>query len=227
MGFSVIIPAYNEEENILNTVEDVKKVVRELDKNAEIIVVDDGSEDKTYDILKKINGIKLIKQETNKGKTTALLTGIKESKYNNILTLDGDGQHPARYIPNLIGQLENYDIVVGSRFLEGFSKDAPMSRTMSNILGAKIASVILGEKITDVSCGMRALNKQLLDSINIKAKNLDFEAELTSRAIANNFKYCEVPITVNERLGNSKLQYINDNYRFLRAILRGKFGSNK
>ena len=105
------------------------------------------------------------------------------------------------------------------------------SRVIANKIGAELGSIILGHRITDVTTGLRAFKSDLLNKIPpIKAKNLDFEAELTARVISNGLIYKEVPITTNPREGHSSLNYFRDAFRFLWAMIVGKHdigGSDK
>jgi len=219
MKKTIVIPAYNEEEAIKEVVEKTKRVCSRGD---EIIVVDDGSDDRTSEIAEKL-GVKVLRNKRNMGKAIALKTGFREAKNDFIVTIDADCTYPPEEIPKLIKALEGNDLVIGSRFKNGIPKNFPFLRGIANVLGAKFASLILSKRVTDVTSGMRAFRKDVVEACDIRAKGLDFEAEFTSRSIAMGFKHKEVPIRSEERLGRSKLNFFSDIFKFSIAILRGRF----
>ncbi|MBT4192087.1 MAG: glycosyltransferase family 2 protein [Candidatus Diapherotrites archaeon] len=216
---SIIIPAYNEEEGIRDTVQQCKEV---LSSGDEIIVVDDGSKDKTAEIAKKTR-VRVVSYKNNKGKAGALKEGFKAAKNDILITIDADCTYPASKIPALVKKLASNDLVVGSRFRRMWPKDMPWHRVAANKLGAFVTSLILGETVTDVTTGLRAFKKDTIKGMNIKAKGLDFEAEFTAHAISKGYKYDEVKIVAHEREGNSSLRFFHDIWRFFKAVLRGKF----
>lgn len=218
MKKTIIIPAYNEEDGIEEVVTRVKRV---CSKGDEIIVVDDGSKDRTSETAKKL-GVKVIRHKTNKGKAFALKTGYTSAKNDIIVTIDADCTYPPEEIPNLVRNLDGYDLVVGSRFKNGIPEGLPLLRSFANILGAVFSSLILFKRVTDVTSGFRAFRKEVVEACKIRAKGLDFEAEFTSRAISLGYRYKEIPIKPDERVGRSKLRFFRDSLRFFIAILRGK-----
>lgn len=154
----VIIPAYNEAENIEKTVEDIKANAKEVD----YIVINDGSKDNTLDILKnkKYNYIDLMQ---NLGLFGAVQTGLKyalENDYDVAIQFDGDGQHSAKYIKKLVSEIRNNNIVIGSRFVD---KKRPFTLRM---LGSRFISlaikIVTGKTIKDPTSGMRAYDKDAI-----------------------------------------------------------------
>lgn len=218
-GISIIIPAYNEESGIQEVVERCKKVLQSGD---EIIVVDDGSRDKTFEIASKL-GIKVIKHEQNKGKVGALYTGFAAAKNDVLITIDADNTYPPELIPEMMDSMGENDMVVGTRFRKMWPKSLPFHRVAANKIGALIASVILMKKLTDVTTGFRGFRKSMINDLKIYAKGLDFEAELTAKAITKGYKYKEIPIAVEERRGVSSLHFFKHMWQFFIAILRGRF----
>jgi len=220
--YSIVIPAYNEEEAISRLVN------RTLasNPNGEIILVDDGSADGTWDIMKSLEDkdlIRAFRHETNKGKALALRTGYLNARAETIVTIDADMSYPPESIPALISTFDQgYDMVVGSRFLKGIPKGTSLIRSLANIAGALIASAVLNRRITDLTTGLRVFNKRVA-FLEMKANNLDYEAELTSRVISNKMQYVEVPIAVEPRVGKSKLKFFQNCYLFMKAVFVGKF----
>jgi len=220
MKKSIIIPALNEEEGIAEVIRRCKKVTG---KGDEVIVVDDGSADRTSEVARKSGAI-VVRHKKNKGKAFALKTGFKKAKNEVVVTIDADCTYPPEAIPEMMRELESADLVVGTRFRRMWPKDLPFHRVAANKFGALFTSVVLGRKVTDVTTGLRAFRKKALEEMpEIKAHGLDFEAELTSRAITNGLKYKEVKIIAEEREGQSTLSFFRHMWLFTKAVLRGKF----
>ena len=216
----VVIPAYNEELSIAAIIDDVKKSC----PDAEIIVVDDGSKDKTAQIGRD-KGIKVISNPTNFGYGAALKVGFMyESDTNSTVkymaSLDADGTYPAKRIPDLYKTCKDkgYDLVVGSRFL-GKDTGMPIIRRFGNRIFAILLSIYSGKRITDTSTGMRVFNTQILPLFDNLPDSLDFATAMTTYALFNKLSYCEIPIEYYERAGESKLSSLKDGYKFLHIIM--------
>ncbi len=227
---SIIIPCYNEEKGVGKVIDGIpKEQLRELGYETEIIVIDNNSKDKTSDLAKQL-GVKVF-CETKQGKVSAMMRGFENASGEIFVTIDGDNTYPSHEIPNLIRAFDGVDLVVGSRFNSIWDirrlmipREMPLQRVIANKVGAEMGSIILGHRITDVTGGLRAFRSDLLTRIPpIKAKGLDFEAELTARVIANGLKYREVRISSNQREGHSSLNYFRDAFRFLWAMIVGKY----
>jgi dolichol-phosphate mannosyltransferase len=220
--YSIVIPAYNEEEALYDV------VTRTLASNpgAELILVDDGSSDGTWSIMKTLadeDRVRAFSHQTNRGKTQALKTGYQEARTETIVTIDADMSYPPESIPSLVFTFDQgYDMVVGSRFLNGIPKATSLIRSFANITGARIASAVLKRRVTDLTTGLRVFNKRVA-SLEMKASNLDYEAELTSRVISNGMRYAEVPIAIEQRVGKSKLKFFQNCYLFMKAVFVGKY----
>jgi len=220
--YSIVIPAYNEEEAL----RDLVNRALAANPDAEVILVDDGSADGTWDIMKTladIDRVKAFKHQDNKGKAHALKTGYLNARAETIVTIDADMSYPPESIPDLVSTFDRgYDMVIGSRFLTGIPKETSLIRSLANIIGALIASAVLNKRITDLTTGLRVFNRRVA-FLEMKANNLDYEAELTSRVISNKMQYAEVPIAIEARVGKSKLKFFQNCYLFMRAVFVGKF----
>jgi len=156
----IIVPSYREEKNILHVISGLKKYVPDLD----ILIIDDGSRDRTQEIARKC-GIISIRHPFNMGYGVTIQTGYKyavKHGYNIVVQFDGDGQHDPQFIRSLISALEDSDsdVVIGSRFLEGGGYDAPFARKLGIQLFSKIASIITNQKFTDSTSGFQAIGKR-------------------------------------------------------------------
>lgn len=203
MKVLLIIPAYNEQDNILNTVKSIKDYSEEID----YIVINDGSKDDTLKILKEnnINHINLI---NNLGIGGAVQTGYKyayENNYDIAIQFDGDGQHDVNYVHKICDQLINgqADMCIGTRYLD--KSESKFQSTFMRRLGANIIStfirILCHKKITDPTSGFRAVNKKIIEEF---AKNYPTEypePESTVSLLVNGYKVEEVPVSMNERTG--------------------------
>lgn len=160
----ISIPAYNEEHTLPGVIKEIKEVMEEY--NYEIIVTDDGSTDNTFKVCQDLN-IKAYSNPQNMGLAYTFKQEMKHCIENNadiIVHTDADGQYPAKYIPEMIEKLEmdNYDIVIGSRFEKG-KYEGSFVKKIGNIMFAKTFSFLLNTKITDTTTGFRCFNKQVAE----------------------------------------------------------------
>lgn len=215
--YTVIIPAYNEEEAIVSTVEGVKGVI---DDTYEILVVDDGSRDKTFELAKSCD-VRVIRHEKNLGKAAALETGVRNASGEIVATIDADCTYEAAKIRGLVKLIENgYDLAIGSRFL-GRSEGLKLLNRAGNWIFSSLISLFTGQRITDTQSGLRAFRKDLFYRLAVQAKGLDWETEMTARAMKEGYSVVEIPVEYYERVGTSKLHPFKDGYRMLHGVLKG------
>lgn len=157
MNVIIIIPVFNEENNI-------KDIASKALKYGDVFVVDDGSTDSTKENARS-SGAKVISHENNRGKGSAIKTGIKEAlkyPYKVFIFLDGDDQHDPNLIPNFIEKMDSCDIVIGSRFLKGELKNMPIQRRLSNLITTKLIFFIAEHHLTDSQSGFRGVSRKWL-----------------------------------------------------------------
>ena len=226
MKLSIIIPAYNEEQSIARIIERTLSAAPDIIKNTgidgvEVIVVNDGSGDKTEDIARRYSGsITLISYEKNKGYGAAIKQGFDRAGGELVSFLDADGTCDPRLFSGLVNSLlkDNADITIGSRL--GPGSKMPKLRRLGNIFYAKMINFFAGTRITDCSSGMRVLRKTALARLYPLPDGLHFTPAMTCRALmGGGLKITEVPIEYAERTGKSKLNVIKDGLRFLKTIL--------
>lgn len=214
MEVSVIIPMFNEEENVLLTLQEVKNVLGQYSP-FQIIAVDDGSSDNTLTLLEQYATdnpeVEILKHPVNMGMGKALVTGFKKAKGKVIVTLDADLSYDPNYIPLLVWKLheENADVVIGSQYMEGGkTEDIPFIRLFVSKMANRIVGYSMNENISTVTGILRAYRKEVLDSIEIESRGTAINPEILSKAIALGFKITEVPVTLKGReLGESKVQF--------------------
>ena len=183
----VVIAAYNEQKNVGAVVEESGKFC------SNIIVVDDGSKDKTYEIAKSKGAI-VLRHMTNLGKGAAVKTGcdfaVKEGA-KRIVLLDADGQHEPKEIPNFIKALNGKDIVFGYR---KFTKKMPFIMRFGNKSINSITSFLYGIMLKDTQSGYRAFTSEAYKKVRWDASDYFMESEMIARAGRNKLKYAEIPI---------------------------------
>jgi hypothetical protein len=221
---SVVIPAYNEEQGIAEIVERVLSIHPDLKQSGvddlELIVVDDGSSDKTADIVAGYSGVNLIRHPTNRGYGAALKTGFSQAQGNLLGFLDADGTYPPEHFPSLcrVAMDDSVDLVVGSR-MSGAESEMPLVRRIGNFVFANLVSLLGNHRISDSSSGMRVIRREALPRLYPLPDGLNFTPVMSTRALHEDICWKEVPIPYKERVGRSKLSVVHDGMRFLRTIV--------
>lgn len=204
MKVLVIIPAYNEEDNILNTCESIEKAKEKLDFSLDYIVINDGSTDNTAKICKE-NKLPMINLVHNLGIGGGVQTGYKyayKNGYDIAIQFDGDGQHDAEYIKNLVEPIVKCEanMTIGSRYIAELSE---FKSTAMRQLGIKILSFILkittGKKIYDMTSGFRAVDKNIIKLFASDYPNDYPEPETNLVIIKKGFKVKEVAVKMHKR----------------------------
>lgn len=169
IGLSVVVPVFNEVENVPTLIQEIHDVLATLNLNSEIIIVNDGSRDGTGKILdewaKKIENLKVVHLRKNFGQTSALVAGFHQANGAIIISMDGDLQNDPRDFPKLIEKLnEGYDIVSGWRKNR---QDKLMSRKLPSWVANRIISMATNVKLHDYGCSLKAFRKEVVDNINL------------------------------------------------------------
>jgi glycosyltransferase involved in cell wall biosynthesis len=200
MNLSVVIPVYNEADNIA---EILKRVQAQKLAN-EIIVVDDGSTDGTRTTLRTLDGkkkVRVILHEHNKGKGAAVMTGLQAAQGEILLIQDADLEYDPRDYPELLKPIveEIADVVYGSRFLGGPRRVAMFWHMIANKLLTSMTNILYDTILTDMETGYKVFRRNVIDGMQIRAKRFDFEPEFTAKVLKRHYRIFEVPITFNPR----------------------------
>ena len=222
----IIIPAFNEEDNILKVINCIKKYNSNYSDNYDIIVINDGSTDGTEEILVN-NNIPHISLIHNLGIGGAVQTGYKYAFYNNYdieIQFDGDGQHDIKYITSLVNPIidNDIDMVIGSRFIDSDSSEFKSSKARR--IGIKVISffikAVTGVKIYDTTSGFRAVNRR---TIKLFASHypVEYPEPVTTTILLNKkYKISEVPVNMKERSsGKSSIHTWKSVYYMVNVIL--------
>lgn len=192
---SVIIPVFNEEETISQVLLKVKKTKHDK----EIIVVNDGSTDKTGQILKKEKRIILINLPKNYGKGFALRKGIKAANGNIIIVQDADLEYDPVDFDKLIAPIiGGAKVVYGSRFAKN-QKEMFLTQKFANKILTLLTNLLFGSSISDMETGYKVFASGVIKNLNWRAKRFDFEPEITAKILKAGIKIYEVPITYHSR----------------------------
>ena len=214
MEVSVIIPMYNEEENVSPTISQIKAVLDDAYDAYEIIVVDDGSQDKTRDLARKISEnnpqLKVLQHEINQGMGKALRTGFEKASGEVVVTIDADLSYEPSEIPRLVSNInEAVGIVIGSQYMQGGkTQDIPFLRLFISKMANKIVGYSMRDNISTVTGVFRAYRRDVIDSVELESNGTEINPEILSKASAIGFKIVEVPVTLKAReLGESKVRF--------------------
>jgi glycosyltransferase involved in cell wall biosynthesis len=220
---SVVIPAYNEEHGIVEIASRVLSIEPALKKvgvdRLELLVVDDGSKDRTAEVAASIPGVCLIRHSKNKGYGASLKTGFGKASGELIGFLDADGTYPPEYFPQLCqAALKGMDLVIGSR-MAGEDSKMPFTRRVGNFFFAHLLTLLSHQKVTDSASGMRVFRREILERIYPLPDGLNLTPVMSTRAVHEGINIEEVPIPYSERMGSSKLSVIRDGSLFMQSML--------
>jgi glycosyltransferase involved in cell wall biosynthesis len=223
-GLSLCIPVLDEEGAIGHVLTRALRVAASLQLSGlgdlEIIVVDDGSRDRTAEIVRTFPEVRLIRHAGNRGYGAALKTAFASARHDLIAFIDGDGTYPPEALPELcLPVLQgSADVVVGSR-RGGAPSRMPLVRRMGNLLFANLLALLTRSPVNDSTSGMRVFRREVLAAVAPLPDGLHLTPAMSRRAISAGLRMTEVPIAYDERVGRSKLSVPRDGVRFLWSIL--------
>ena len=211
---SIVVPVYNEAENLQKLLGQI--LALDLPQ-AEIIVVDDGSNDRSAEVARGA-GAKVVRHPYNIGNGAAIKSGIRASRGNRIVFMDGDGQHQADDIPKLLAQAASYDMVVGAR---AKGSKLRFHRYAANQLYNLLASYVTRFKVLDLTSGFRVLSRRdALRFIDLLPNTFSYPTTLTLAFLRSGLTVKYVPIRTLYRAGQSKISLVTDGVRFFLIIVK-------
>jgi glycosyltransferase involved in cell wall biosynthesis len=222
LRFTVIVPCYNEEHAIRNTVESLRQSLESLPPY-ELIIVNDGSTDGSARVLAEAalddGALRVVNIARNRGYGAALKAGIRQARSDLIVITDADGTYPNHRIPELLEIAESCDMVVGARIADDVQY--PIIRRIPKVFLRRYASWIAASDIPDINSGMRVFRKSVAEKfLNILPDGFSFTTTITLAMLTNHYDVRYVPIGYKARIGKSKIKPIRDTLKFIQLIVR-------
>ncbi len=202
-SISIVIPAFNEENSVRAGIKELHEFLFENNISAEFIVVDDGSRDNTAREA-KLAGARVIQHRSNRGYGASLKTGIAEATHDTIAITDADGTYPAKYLPQMLEELEHFDMVVGAR--TGANVHIPLVRRPAKWALNCLANYISGRKIPDLNSGLRVFRRDVvMQYFPILPDQFSFTTTITMAMLCDKYAVSYIPIDYRKRQGRSKI----------------------
>ena len=217
LSLSVVIPAFNEEGAVQHTIEDVRREMDATGVPYEIIVIDDGSEDRTLEIAREC-GVKVDSNQVNTGYGASLKRGIRHAQYEYVAIIDADGTYPARYLPPMLKMCREQDMVVGDR--GAAMKNVPWIRKPAKWVLNTFASFLAERRLNDLNSGLRVFRKsELVPFVPLLPQKFSFTTTITLCMSCNGKRMVYTPIEYGKRVGKSKIRPV-DFLNFVILVLR-------
>ena len=218
------MPAHNESKNLAKLLKKTDSVLKKTNEKFEIIVVNDNSTDNSSKILedlkKEIKGLKIINRTANPGVGYAIREGLSKVKGDIIITMDADMSHNPGEIPNFLKLLNDYDMICGSRYINGGKADMVYSRIIISSLFNLIFRNLIGIPVRDFTSGFRAYKTEVIKKIRLESKKFGIYIEIPIKAHLKGFKLKEIPISYRKReFMKSNLNYFKQGPEYLKVIL--------
>jgi len=216
---SILVPAFNEELTIEQLILRTRQVLEKLNLPHEIIVVDDGSSDRTAFIC-KTSGAKVVRNGCRMGKGMALRKAFSVCHGDVIVTLDADGSHQPEEIPRLIAPIlsDCVDFTLGSRMLNLGSPLRVRFSHLGNLIFSLLISLFSQEKVSDLQSGFRAVRSNVIKGMHISCRRFEIESEMLIKLLKKKCRFVEVPVT-SKFTGSSNINVLGDGFLILRRIL--------
>lgn len=217
LSLSIVIPAFNEEGAVRHTIDDVRREMDATGVPYEIIVIDDGSEDRTLEIARE-SGVIVDANQVNTGYGASLKRGIKLAQHEYVAIIDADGTYPARYLPPMLKMCRAQDMVVGDR--GAAMKNVPWIRKPAKWVLNTFASFLAERRLNDLNSGLRVFRKsELVPFIPLLPQKFSFTTTITLCMSCNGKRMIYTPIEYGKRVGKSKIRPV-DFLNFIILVLR-------
>jgi glycosyltransferase involved in cell wall biosynthesis len=225
--FSLCLPAYNEKDNIEDTLDDACAILPEFVEQFEVVVVDDGSRDNTGDIVdrysERVPQVRLVRHERNKGYGAAVTTALRAARGELVAFTDSDGQFSLLDLPLLLAKIDQHDVVLGYRYNRA---DSPIR--LFNAWGWNwVIRLALGVRIKDLDCAFKVFRRDVLDRLRLTSTGATINAEMMAQCMRGGLRMVELPVNHYPRYAGAPtgaaLKVIMRAFRELPALLRYRF----
>lgn len=220
-SISLVFPAYNEEDNIVQAVKQAQKILNRIASPWEIIVVNDGSKDRTGDIINKLSRndshVRPIHHPTNYGYGAALKSGISAAKYDFVFFCDSDLQFDLKELPTFLKLINDCDIVIGYRA----KRQDPFHRKMNAWGWKMLIRLVLGLKVRDIDCAFKLFRREVFETIKIDAVGAMVNTDILVQSQRYGFKIKQHPVTHYPRLNG---QQTGANFKVILKAFKELFG---
>lgn len=221
---TILLPVLNEEKTLATCINKAKNYIKKSNISAEILIADNNSTDNSCKIAEDL-GARVI-HVADRGYGNALKGGIKEAKGKYIIMADADDSYDLEHLDLFVQKLrEGYELVMGNRFKGGIAKGAmPFSHKLGVPFLSFVGRMVCHSKIGDFHCGIRGLNKEAIQKLNLQCPGMEFASEMIVKAERTHLKVAEVPTTLKKdgRGGKSHLKTFSDGFRHLKFLLTVK-----
>lgn len=217
----ILIPAYNEEKNIGTIIAELNEII-----SSEIVVIDDGSQDKTAEVARNL-GAKVLKLDRNYGKGRALKKGLEYALHTDasvVFIMDADGQHRVEDVLKLYNHYKKFrsDVIVGNRMNNPWNM--PVIRRITNWIMSKIISILCRTRIPDSQCGLKLFSRRAIEKVKITSTKFEVESELLLKAARQGFKIDSVDISsIYFPDRKSRIRPFRDTIRFIKFAIKNCF----
>lgn len=231
MSFSVILPTLNEKGHILKLIEEISNIFEINKINYEIIVVDDNSDDGTYEVVENFkknnaNVKTILRKNKKKSLPSSLNEGISLSKYENLIWMDADFQHPPKYIKNFIEKSKNFDVIISSRFLEAsdryFNNDVLKKEINENqsYFFNKLCRILLFRDITDYTSGYICIKKKFFNNYYLQGYYGDYFVNMIVELKIKKANIIEIPFKDAVRASGTSKTLVTINFKYIYTCFR-------
>jgi len=233
---TIVIPAYNEESNISSTLEDIKLYIEKSDYSYELIIVDDGSSDKTVEIASShkdsFDSFSLIENRKNRGKGYSVKQGMLRAKGKYVLFMDADNSTRIDQIEKLIQAIDGgNDVAIGSRRVPGAQIDTsqPFYRIFLGNIYIILSKILIGSSVSDYNCGFKLYKNEVVDCLfkPLTMNNWSFDSELIYLVKKYNLKIKEVPVRWEDKQKTSKVKPLRDGINSLLSLIKIRINAIK
>tara|TARA_B100001250_G_scaffold404182_1_gene419768 strand:- start:1118 stop:2008 length:891 start_codon:yes stop_codon:yes gene_type:complete len=219
VDFSVIIPAYNEEQVIGPVIQRLVRHLDSLSRPYEVLVISDGSTDTTNHVVRQFGApVRLIDLPCNLGNGAAIKTGIRQALGDILICMDADGQHSPEDVERFLENCERFDMVVGAR---NKGSQAGIHRGIANSVYNFFASYVTGRRIEDLTSGFRAMRTSVARRfVGLLPNGFSYPTTITLCMLRAGYSVKYIPINTAKRVGKSKIRIFSDGPKFLLVIMK-------